>query len=156
MLKLGAFASGYLSWPFKPKSSWYAATSVDKDWNDKLEQMQMRPTTCIRKSGTGRTLPKSFCTAVSSCALSDTELQYSKVWRERGEERRGEGWGYRTVVARPTGGRQEEMRIIAAAAGGTALLIPTGQHGGTEWSGLRQKSSRWNWNSLSTVLFFYF
>lgn len=42
--------------------------------------------------------------------------------------RGGEGWGYRTVVAGPSGGRQEEMRIIAAAVGGTALLVQTAQH----------------------------
>ena len=39
-------------------------------------------------------------------------------------ERRGGGrWGYRTVVTSPSGGRQEEMRIIAAASSGTALVF---------------------------------
>lgn len=32
------------------------------------------------------------------------------------------------MVAAPSGGRQEEMRIIAAAVSGTALLVQTAQH----------------------------
>lgn len=42
---------------------------------------------------------------------------------ERREGRGGEGWGYRTVVTSPSGGRQQEMRIIAVAASGSALLV---------------------------------
>lgn len=43
------------------------------------------------------------------------------------------------MVAGPSGGRQEEMRIIAAAVSGTALLVQTAQHALRDARGDRAK-----------------
>lgn len=61
-VNFGAFVSRYLCFLIKVGQSSQREVdklkiSVDIDLNEKLEQMQMRKTTCIRESETGRIPP---------------------------------------------------------------------------------------------------